>query len=107
MKTRAMQGISNSSLRRGCRPHSGATVSELGDQLPGRLSQPAKLLDGFAQGLELLDDGIHGVFLEVHLLRERQYLLRAVARNDCDTVAVGDDDVARIYRDSITYHGEI
>ena len=58
----------------------------------GPLDAP-ELLDGFYDGVELVDERIHAVFAEVEFLRKDQDLCGACPRHNDHAVLVGDDDV--------------
>ena len=58
------------------------------------LLEATELLHRFHHGFQLLDDGVHGVLLVIHLLSRAENALRPRSGNDGDAVAVSDHDVA-------------
>src|SRR6266403_5379145 len=69
--------------------------------------EPAKLLDGFFDGLELFDHRVHGVLLEIHLLGDRKHLRSQRARHHHDAIRVRNDNVSGMDFDSVTNDANI
>ncbi len=67
-------------------------------------SESTKLFHCLLNGLKLLYDGIHGVFLEIHLLRKRQNFQSVGSWHDNDPIAIGDNNVAGVDTHAIARH---
>src|SRR5256885_3721577 len=65
--------------------------------------QPSKLLDCLLNRFQFLNVGVHGMFFEIELLCRSQHFGSLLSRHDHHSVAVGGDDVSRIYGHAITH----
>src|SRR5581483_1446879 len=70
-------------------------------------SEAPEFLHGLHDGFQLLDDGIHGMLLIVHLLGQVKHGLRLRLWHHGDTVAISHNNIIRTDGDSVAEQADL